>query len=214
MEHPRTSLPLPSKNHWTTARGRPLTSHGRRTQRWTVFSSEKNTSLARGSSRKAGACGAGRRLNAIPYSILIESVDTLVTFFMQLADFEMISTTTGSWIRTHRKPHQLQLPVVVEINSKFAKLHDKGEEDVHTLDGTEYTSSLMTSADGSHTSSGHSRLATFMKISKWFRRQWAIGFKRAFGAIESYCPSTSKSSPIFYNFHEGVDGVHTVDGFR
>ena len=33
---------------------------------------------------------------------------------------------------------RIQLPVGVENISKFAKLHDKGDEGVHTLDGTEY----------------------------------------------------------------------------
>ena len=46
------------------------------------------------------------------------------------ANFEMISTTTGSWIWSRRRPHLL--PIVVEIIWKFAKLHDEGDE-VSTL---------------------------------------------------------------------------------
>ena len=41
------------------------------------------------------------------------------------ADFEMISTTTGSWIRSRRsrlRRGRIQLPVVVEIISKSAKV--------------------------------------------------------------------------------------------
>ena len=59
-------------------------------------------------------------------------------------------------------------------------------------------------------------LVTFvMKISensRWFRRRRAVGFDCAFGAIKSNCPSSSKSSRIFRNFHdEGDEGVHTLD---
>ena len=43
--------------------------------------------------------------------------------------------------------------------------------------------------------------------------RWAVGFDRAGGAIESNCPSGSKLSRIFQNFHEHWDGtVHTLDG--
>ena len=60
-------------------------------------------------------------------------------------------------------------------------------------------------------------LVTFvMKIvknSRWFRRRRAVGFDRASGAIESNCPSASKSSRIFHNFHDnGDESVHTLDG--
>ena len=80
-----------------------------------------------------------RRYDVMFVTILcpIESVDTLVTFVMQLCNFKMISTTTGSWIRSRGDADRIQLPVVVEIISKFAKLHDKGVEGVHTLDGAE-----------------------------------------------------------------------------
>ena len=61
-----------------------------------------------------------------------------------------------------------------------------------------------------------SSVPMFMKILKnstWFRRRRAVGFNCASGAIESNCPSTSKSSRIFQNFHEHRDGtVHTLDG--
>ena len=61
-----------------------------------------------------------------------------------------------------------------------------------------------------------SSVPIFMKIlknSRWFRRRRAVGFDRAGGAIESNCPSTSKSSRIFQNFHENRDGtVRTLDG--
>ena len=50
--------------------------------------------------------------------------------------FEMISTPTGSWIRSCRRPHQL--PVGVEIISNFSKFHELEGRTVHTLDGTEY----------------------------------------------------------------------------
>ena len=59
-------------------------------------------------------------------------------------------------------------------------------------------------------------LSMFMKIlknSRRFRRRRAVGFDHAGGAIESNCPSTSKSSRIFQNFHEHMDGtVQTLDG--
>ena len=43
------------------------------------------------------------------------------------ANFEIISTTTGSWIRSRLRRDRFQQPVVVEIISKkFGKLHDKG----------------------------------------------------------------------------------------
>ena len=52
-----------------------------------------------------------------------------------------------------------------------------------------------------------------VKNSRWFRPRRAVGFDRAGGAIESNCPSGSKSSRIFQNFHAHRDGtVHTVDG--
>ena len=56
-------------------------------------------------------------------------------------------------------------------------------------------------------------LMKILKNSRWFRRRRAVGFDRAGGAIESNCPSTSKSSRIFQNFHEHSDGtVYTLDG--
>ena len=52
-----------------------------------------------------------------------------------------------------------------------------------------------------------------LKNSRWFRSRRAVGFDRASGAIESNCPSGSKSSWIFQNFHADRDGtVHTLDG--
>ena len=53
------------------------------------------------------------------------------------ANFEMISARTGNWWGLRRD--RIQLPVIVELIWKFAKLHDKGDAGVHTLDdGTEY----------------------------------------------------------------------------
>ena len=53
---------------------------------------------------------------------------------------------TSRWFRRRRavgwsrlRRDRIQLLVVVEIISKFAKFHYKGDEGVHTLDGTEYT---------------------------------------------------------------------------
>ena len=61
-----------------------------------------------------------------------------------------------------------------------------------------------------------SSVLVFMKILKnlrWFRPRRAVEFDRASGAIEFNCPSGSKSSRIFQNFHEYRDGtVHTLDG--
>ena len=61
-----------------------------------------------------------------------------------------------------------------------------------------------------------SSVPVFMKIlknSRWFRPRRAVEFDRAGGAIEFNCPSGSKSSRIFQNFHEYRDGtVHTLDG--
>ena len=63
------------------------------------------------------------------------------------------------------------------------------------------------------------------KTSRWFRRRRAVGFDRAFGAIESNCPSASKSSRnlqscmtkvadyacgLLRRLHEHVDNL--VDG--
>ena len=53
----------------------------------------------------------------------------------------------------------------------------------------------------------------FWKNSRRFRPRRAVGFDHAGGAIESNCPSGSKSSRIFQNFHADRDGtVHTLDG--
>ena len=54
----------------------------------------------------------------------------------------------------------------------------------------------------------------FKKIKTYFSHfTRAVGFDRAGGAIESNCPSGSKSSRIFQNFHANSDGtVHTLDG--
>ena len=49
-----------------------------------------------------------------------------------------------------------------------------------------------------------------LKNSRWFRPRRAVGVDGASGAIESNCPSGSKSSRIFQNFHADRDGtVHT-----
>ena len=50
-----------------------------------------------------------------------ESMDILVTFVMKnfLRNFEMIFTSTGSWVRYPRRRHDVQLPVDVEIVSNF-----------------------------------------------------------------------------------------------
>ena len=70
----------------------------------------------------------------------------------------------------------------------------------------------------SHREYGQFRPCKVMKIlknSRWFRPRRAVGFDRAGGAIESNCPSTSKSSRIFQNFHDHRDGtVHTLDGIQ
>ena len=51
----------------------------------------------------------------------------------------------------------------------------------------------------------------FWKIREQFRPRRAVGFDRAGGSIN--CPSRSKSSRIFQNFHADRDGtVHTLDG--
>ena len=68
------------------------------------------------------------------YSVPSRLWDTLVTLSWNFANFEMISTTTGSWWDLRRD--RIQPPVVVEIISKFAKFHDKRAEGVHTLNGT------------------------------------------------------------------------------
>ena len=50
-------------------------------------------------------------------------VDILVTFVMQLLQTSRwFRTTTGRWIRRHRRRGRFQLPVVVEIISKSAKV--------------------------------------------------------------------------------------------
>ena len=64
-----------------------------------------------------------------------------------LADFEMISTTTGSWIRSRLRRDRIQLPVVAEIISSLQKLHDKGDEGVHTLDGIDVYLQRLQTAD-------------------------------------------------------------------
>ena len=52
-----------------------------------------------------------------------------------------------------------------------------------------------------------------LKKLRWFRPRRAIGFDHASGAIESNCPSGSKSSRIFQNYHADRDGtVHALDG--
>ena len=60
-----------------------------------------------------------------------------------------------------------------------------------------------------------SSVPMFMKIlknSRWFRPDGQLD-SIAPEAIESNCPSGSKSSRIFQNFHEHRDGtVHTLDG--
>ena len=48
-----------------------------------------------------------------------------------------------------------------------------------------------------------------------FRPRRAVGFDRAGGAIESNCPSGSKTCRIFQNYHVESDGtVRHFDGFR
>ena len=54
-----------------------------------------------------------------------------------------------------------------------------------------------------------------LKNSTCFRPRRAVGFDRAGGAIESNCPSGSKTCRIFQNFHVESDGtVRHFDGFR
>ena len=55
--------------------------------------------------------------------------------------FEMLSTPTGSWIRSRRRPHQL--PVGVEIISNFSKFHADRNGTVHTLDGSANSGTCM-----------------------------------------------------------------------
>ena len=53
------------------------------------------------------------------------------------------------------------------------------------------------------------------KLPRWFRRRLAIRFDRAFGAIESNCPSSSKSSRSKFakvTWRKRDEGVHTLDG--
>ena len=62
--------------------------------------------------------------------------NTLVTFVIKLCkvqdDFDDDGQLDSGAI-------EYQLPVGVEVISKFAKLHGKGDEGVHTLDGTAFT---------------------------------------------------------------------------
>ena len=55
-----------------------------------------------------------------------------------------------------------------------------------------------------------------LQTSRWFRRRRAVGFDRAecaFGAVQSNCPSSSKSSRSRQQLHDnGDEGVHTLDG--
>ena len=54
-----------------------------------------------------------------------------------------------------------------------------------------------------------------LKNSTCFRPQRAVGFDRAGGAIESNCPSGSKTCRIFQNFHVESDvTVRHFDGLR
>ena len=55
--------------------------------------------------------------------------------------FEMISTPTGSWIRSSRRRDRIQLPVVAEIISNFSKFSSRQWRNcpLHTLDGTRYS---------------------------------------------------------------------------
>ena len=58
------------------------------------------------------------------------------------ADFEMISTTTGSWIRPSRSRLwrcRIQLPVVIKIISKSAKVGQRWRGCPHSRSGTEYS---------------------------------------------------------------------------
>ena len=71
------------------------------------------------------------------YSVLSRVWAPSSSLSWNFANFEMILTTTGSWIRLRLRRDRIQLPVVIEIISKFAKFHEKGDECVHTLDGTE-----------------------------------------------------------------------------
>ena len=52
--------------------------------------------------------------------------------------FKMISTPTGSWIRSRLRRDRIQLPVGVEITRIFQNFHAYVGEAVRTLDGTEY----------------------------------------------------------------------------
>ena len=55
-----------------------------------------------------------------------------------------------------------------------------------------------------------------LQTSRWFRRRRAVRFdraNRAFGAVESNCPLSSKSSRSLQKLHDkGDEGVHTLDG--
>ena len=52
-----------------------------------------------------------------------------------------------------------------------------------------------------------------LQTSRWFWRRRVVGFDRAdraFGAVESNCPSSSKSSRSLQKLHDkGVEGAHT-----
>ena len=49
-----------------------------------------------------------------------------------------------------------------------------------------------------------------LQTSRWFRRRRAVGFDRAFGAVESNCPSSSKSSRSLQSFLTKVTRVSTL----
>ena len=77
-----------------------------------------------------------------------ESVDTFVTFVMQtFAVFEMISTTTGSWIRSRRGAIESKCLSSSKSSRSLQKLHDKGDDGAHTLDRTEYKLSYVFSGE-------------------------------------------------------------------
>ena len=60
----------------------------------------------------------------------------------------------------------------------------------------------------------HIRHKNFGKIRWWFRRRRAVGFDCAEFAIESNCPSASKSSSNFSEIFMTYVGVHIFGGFK
>ena len=91
--------------------------------------------------------------------------------------------------------HQLALNTVLLANLALVVLHQ-----VYLVPSRVWTPSVTF-------------VMQLLQISRWFRRRRAVGFNRAdraFGAIESNCPSSSKSSGSLQKLHDkGDEGVHT-----